>query len=81
MVSIYKEYNIYHIQIDLPSSPRCHLIALRCTPSTVGLDLMGWMVVRPMSIAVGTWGYTPHTHTFEAMGRKVAKQAPRGFLN
>jgi len=31
MVSIYKEYDIYHIQKDLLSSPRCLLIALRCT--------------------------------------------------
>ena len=33
MVSIYKEYDIYHIQKDLPSLPRCLLIALRCTPT------------------------------------------------
>ena len=50
IVSIYKEYDIYHIQKDLPSSPRCLLIALRCTsiraehrrPWSYGLNLPWW---------------------------------------
>ena len=45
MVSIYKEYDIYHIRKDLSSSPRCLLIALRCTPTRAEHRrpyLMGW---------------------------------------
>ena len=55
MVSIYKEYDIYYIRKDLPLSPRCLLIALRCTPTelgTVGLDLIGWTSL----------GGAPHAH-------------------
>ena len=36
MVSIYKEYDIYHIRKNLPSSSRCLLTALRCTPTRTG---------------------------------------------
>ena len=36
MVSIYKEYDIYHILKDLPSSPRYLLIALWCTLTRTG---------------------------------------------
>ena len=50
MLSIYKEYDIYHIWKDLPSSIRCLLIPLRCTPIraehhrswSYGLNLPWW---------------------------------------
>ena len=56
MVSIYKEYDIYHIRTDLPSSPRCLLIALWCMqtrtrhhrPLSYGLDLPWWCGPCPL---------------------------------
>ena len=56
MVSIYKEYDIYHVRIDLPSLPRCLLIALWCTliraehrkPWSYGLDLTWWCGPCPL---------------------------------
>jgi hypothetical protein len=59
------DYNIYSIRSDLSLSSRYLLEALRrrltsCCASQV---LILWagppLAVRPMSIAVGTWNYTP----------------------
>ena len=59
MVSIYKEYGIYHIRTDPSLSSRFFLLPCgACRPelSTVGLDLMGW--TSPGAVAhVLSYGY------------------------
>lgn len=66
IISIYEEYDIYHIRIDPSLTLRFFLLpcgACRPESSTVGYDLMSWGTSDGAAhvFFYGYWGHTPHT--------------------